>query len=326
MKQECNIIQDLLPNYIENLVSKDTAEYIENHINGCDECKKILELMQNNTTDSNNKKEKEEEIEVDHLKKYKKKMKVIKRVVIILVAIIVIALLVGLKFAMNYNTYNIIAKNVVNSRQELENSNNYSIYKIWGYENKETGEMIVKSIQEYYYKDGKYKIVDKLISNDNLNIEEALNGSDGVIIDKIEYGSTNSDDKVRIFPRNKKIENITISYEESHYIKHLVYSYALVEIISADDKDWKANFAMNFSDNNIQEDNFLGIECYIIKENESHYQERWYDKENYRPIRIISNESNEFKETIFFYNENSVTDEDVEFNQEQYKDYIIKNN
>lgn len=326
MKKECNIIQDLLPNYIENLVSKETEEYIEKHISECDECEKKLELMKNNKADSNDKKEKEEKIEVDYLKKYKKKIKSIKKVVIILIVVLVIALLAGLKLAMNYNTYNIIAKNVVNSRQNLENLNNYSIYKFWGYEDKETGKMIVKSIQEYYYKNGKYKIVDKLITNDNLKIEEAIKVSDGVIIDKIEYGSDNSDDKVKVFPRNKTIENTTTSYEKSHYIKHLIYSYALGETLSADDKDWKVNFAMNFLSNNIEEKNFLGIDCFVIKENGSSYQERWYNKANYRPVRIITDQSEEYKEVIFLYNENNVADEDVKYNPEQYKDYNIKNN
>lgn len=46
-KKECKIIQDLLPNYIENLTSIQTNEYIEEHIASCKECKENLENMQN---------------------------------------------------------------------------------------------------------------------------------------------------------------------------------------------------------------------------------------------------------------------------------------
>ena len=40
-KNDCKIVQDLLPNYIDKLTSKETNAYIEEHINGCKECKKI---------------------------------------------------------------------------------------------------------------------------------------------------------------------------------------------------------------------------------------------------------------------------------------------
>ena len=44
-KKECKIVQDLLPNYMENLTSIQTNEYIEEHIANCEECKKNLENM-----------------------------------------------------------------------------------------------------------------------------------------------------------------------------------------------------------------------------------------------------------------------------------------
>lgn len=43
--EECEIICDLLPNYIEKLTSKTTNEYIENHLQSCEKCKRILEYM-----------------------------------------------------------------------------------------------------------------------------------------------------------------------------------------------------------------------------------------------------------------------------------------
>ena len=44
-KRDCKIVQDLLPNYIENLTSKETNNFIEEHLKECDECQKILENM-----------------------------------------------------------------------------------------------------------------------------------------------------------------------------------------------------------------------------------------------------------------------------------------
>lgn len=39
MKNECGIVRDLLPLYIENMVSEDSREFIEEHLSCCAECK-----------------------------------------------------------------------------------------------------------------------------------------------------------------------------------------------------------------------------------------------------------------------------------------------
>ncbi len=44
-KQECKIVQDLLPLYIDNLVEEDTKLYIEQHLEVCDECNDIQRRM-----------------------------------------------------------------------------------------------------------------------------------------------------------------------------------------------------------------------------------------------------------------------------------------
>lgn len=45
MKNKCNIIKDILPLYVENLVSDDTRQFVDEHLNQCDDCKKHLELF-----------------------------------------------------------------------------------------------------------------------------------------------------------------------------------------------------------------------------------------------------------------------------------------
>ena len=42
MKTECSVIRDLLPLYVENMVSEKTAQYIMEHIAVCEECKAEL--------------------------------------------------------------------------------------------------------------------------------------------------------------------------------------------------------------------------------------------------------------------------------------------
>ncbi|MCM1539735.1 MAG: zf-HC2 domain-containing protein [Blautia sp.] len=45
MKYSCDLIQDLLPLYCDQVCSRDSAAAVEEHIGGCDNCKKIYEDM-----------------------------------------------------------------------------------------------------------------------------------------------------------------------------------------------------------------------------------------------------------------------------------------
>ena len=42
----CNVIKDLLPLYAEDLVSQESRELIQEHLSGCEDCKKELEAIQ----------------------------------------------------------------------------------------------------------------------------------------------------------------------------------------------------------------------------------------------------------------------------------------
>ena len=45
MRNECNIIRDLLPLYVENIASEDTAEFVKEHLETCTECSRALESL-----------------------------------------------------------------------------------------------------------------------------------------------------------------------------------------------------------------------------------------------------------------------------------------
>lgn len=85
-KKDCKIIQDLLPNYIDNLTTQETNNFIEEHLKECEECKKKYENMKNDLKVEENKNQKKS---INFIKKYNKKMKFLK---IIILAIIVLYL------------------------------------------------------------------------------------------------------------------------------------------------------------------------------------------------------------------------------------------
>lgn len=88
MRNECNIIQDLLPLYVENMVSSDTAAFVEEHLKSCEACRKECEKS----------KEPQSTQEISGaapLLKLSQKMKVKRIQTIALTAVFVIAVLVS---------------------------------------------------------------------------------------------------------------------------------------------------------------------------------------------------------------------------------------
>ena len=45
MKTECSVVRDLLPLYVEDMVSPETAQYVKSHLDECSECQAELESL-----------------------------------------------------------------------------------------------------------------------------------------------------------------------------------------------------------------------------------------------------------------------------------------
>lgn len=48
-RNDCSIVQDLLPLYIEEMLQPDTAEYVEDHLSGCEICTAALSDLKSET-------------------------------------------------------------------------------------------------------------------------------------------------------------------------------------------------------------------------------------------------------------------------------------
>ncbi|MGN1270251.1 MAG: zf-HC2 domain-containing protein [Clostridia bacterium] len=86
-KRNCKIIQDLLPNYIENLTNEETNYFIEEHLKECPECQKVLANMQKEIKVNATKRD---DREVKYIKKYSNKLKILKYALLIIILIYVI--------------------------------------------------------------------------------------------------------------------------------------------------------------------------------------------------------------------------------------------
>ena len=82
---KCNIVQDLLPNYIDGLNSEDTNEEIKKHLDECTNCRKLYEAMSVSVTQQINSEDKD----ISFFKKVRKKIQEKNKIIVILICIII---------------------------------------------------------------------------------------------------------------------------------------------------------------------------------------------------------------------------------------------
>lgn len=122
----CKIVDNLLPNYIDELTDSEVNKFIEEHINSCKKCRNKLEEMKTEIKVEKLK----SEANVDSLKKYKK----IQKIKILLAILIVIAICLSIFHV--YTRYYIEVDengrwNIIDSRADYQESNMiYTIYDV----------------------------------------------------------------------------------------------------------------------------------------------------------------------------------------------------
>lgn len=87
MKNKCNIIRDILPLYVENIVSDDTKAFVDAHLEECAECKKVMENMRTPS-------ELPSDVDAVPLRKIRRKLLVKKVTTILITVALVLALLI----------------------------------------------------------------------------------------------------------------------------------------------------------------------------------------------------------------------------------------
>lgn len=85
MKNECNIVRDLLPLFIENLLSKESAEFVSRHLKDCQACQSEYKTMSEPSIPM-------KDTDIAPLKRIKKKLFVKRIQTILLTAALILAL------------------------------------------------------------------------------------------------------------------------------------------------------------------------------------------------------------------------------------------
>lgn len=311
MKRICSIIRDLLPNYIENLVSDETKQYVENHIAKCTECKQILKNIEG---DDNEKilNTLEEEAEIRFIKRHKRKKVIFRTIGIILLIIFLIALIA---FAIKFIPINSVRLKAYDKLQKLKEMNNYKVTV------EKTinvlGEASDTSTITYYYKDCKYKEDNKRTFINHYNIEEGLepiiehkilyysDGNSNIVTLNKETGNINISDTVSQIDKGNILENLYPLFITQYHINLLGKIYMAVEI-------------------NVREDIYDNKNYYVLTETNNGVNtivEYWINKETMMIEReVAKQESDSFRDEKYKYitydfkykiEPNVVTDEDV---------------
>lgn len=117
-KKDCKIIQNLLPNYIDNLTDEEINSYIEEHLKECENCNQVLDDMKKELEVNSKKRDKRE---VKYMKKFKNKIRILKFIIVLILLLILIlfGIVTGRKM--------IIISNLSKKAKEYESSSNYHI-------------------------------------------------------------------------------------------------------------------------------------------------------------------------------------------------------
>lgn len=100
MKNECDIVQDLLFSYKDGCLKQGSKEFVEKHLKKCENCAKVYSEMNNEEEQFDIQKD-----EIDYLKKIKKKMKKKTKIIIAISIVLIILIVFNIAVFVNYDKY-----------------------------------------------------------------------------------------------------------------------------------------------------------------------------------------------------------------------------
>ncbi len=309
MDKDCKIVQDLLPSYIEKLTNDETNKYIEEHISTCENCKKVLEAMQNDLDFDNKKVEK---IEVKYLKKYRNKLRIFE---VILILIIVI-------FLGNIVRKMIILSNLSNNAKTYATSTNYH-RMTYGYDYGDYHKLA-------YGNDGAtFRRIDVYtLENKRMMLFTKYSDEGNEIIKILASKPENAEENTYISNKTyiEKGENKTV-YLGQNTSAYFDFSNEVDMFYFGGRRNLWDLFVFSLF-TTVQPQEYHGKECYYISApaNKSIYGAMYIDKQTGLPICTVGGNQDENTQLIteYVYEFNTVT-EDV-FAEPDISEYEIINN
>lgn len=297
-KKECSLIQNLLNDYINSSVSDDAKDVIKEHLEKCKDCNSLYMQMKSDNAQS---KEQEVRSHKEYLKKFNKKLSLLKKIIIVLLIIILI-IFVPLVIKLIHNNY--ILDSAYNKLQSIQDRNEYYVKKetilLYNYTSDFSSSC---SITEYYYKDGKYKMV-CYTKNDYENRYEV-------------YGQEGCNEEIYVYYDSKKI-----SYRKNYGLLVNQKGQVLEGIYYNISQWYITQFKLLDIFGTYETKIYNGKECYVIRKNSRdskslNYNECWIDKDTMMSVRNVMNTQNENTQQysdskLLYVEEKEISDTDVE--------------
>ncbi len=210
--KECNYVQDLLPNYIENLTTSDTNCLLEEHLRSCKGCSKALNSMKRELPKGN---APANEKEINYLRKFKHKLRFIKFIVL---GIFLIFMIIAIRKT-------IILTTLESKAIQTSLSTNYYI------EERISSEAYPYSVRKTYFLDGSFFVKDiSYLFEEN---------TDEVAISGIAYTYFSNGDGLYLvndisnnYKVNFKVDNISTIHPrlcyiyETHFLTNFITSFS----------------------------------------------------------------------------------------------------
>lgn len=266
-KTECEIVQDLLLGYVDNVLNAESKKLVEKHLLQCSNCQKRLEEIKKDI----NKNAETQKKEIDYLKKIRIKA----RVKSIFFAIIIIILILVGYYLYKFSILNGISEKV----SKKFKSENFYIETISNAGYEEDGLFINK----VWYKDGKCKEISYIETEDN-GITQSFN---------TRYSKIGEKEKYEIVENEKKVVKTMYPFENT---KMGIMSFPN-PIFPSNIKNYMtfrlgAPFFTNISTDNKE----IGREYYVLSLGDS---KLWVDMETGLPIMSFgySTQTQYYKDT-----------------------------
>lgn len=283
MSKECKIVQDLLPNYLEEVTNEETNAFIKEHIAKCKECNKIYSAMKQelkvNTLDT--------KATINYMKRFKTKLKILRNILLIIIVITVI--IVGRKAF-------ILAK-LFNTSNKLYDKNNYEKIQT------EQSGWVPNDLNNYYSKsiaiqsDGKIVLAEEYRKDGKALV--TIKTSD-VYEKEIYIKETLYSDGKESLAFTEDLKENTITIRDGNILQG-----GLGQVPSLSNGYWDIYFKyLLFAD--IYETKLIDKECYVIKIDNT---EQYVDKKTGTIVKVINSDYNIV--TDFYYEFGTVTDDDV---------------
>ena len=288
-RSECEIVQDLLLGYVDDTLNAESKKLVEKHLSECASCKEKLKMIREDMKE----KEENQKKEIDYLKKIRRKSR-IKSILIAMGIILVIVLGIYISKFIKINR-------IANKSSQSLQANNIYI---------ETRQMMGEgevAITKKYIKDGKYKSVWEIYTDEGSKIYSTT------------YGSINSDEVITIDDNNK---TVLIDKGEFAKMKNQENSIKFVPFVRdlSNSLFIQAGAAFVMS---IDVDTYeIGREYYVIRNQFEQNQrwEIWIDKETGLVIKEINREASK----SFFENTDIVKEVNDRVEENKYEFNIVK--